>query len=254
MPLEIITIPCLQDNYAFLIHNEETGETALVDIPDAAPIQLVLDQKGWSLTDVLITHHHWDHVDGLENLNVDSARIIGAQADAHRLPPLSVAVDETSELMICGEPVQIMDVSGHTVGHVAFYFPETSAVFTADSLMALGCGRLFEGTPAMMLSSMEKFAEMPDTTLVFSGHEYTSHNASFAKTVDPTNPALDKRTSEITSARKAGMPTIPSTLGQERATNPFLRWGDPQIRAQLKMPNASNTEVFAEIRERRNNF
>lgn len=254
MPLEIITVPCLKDNYAYLIHNPQTGETALVDIPDALPIQAVLAQKGWTLTDILITHHHWDHIDGLPALAAEGVRIIGAAADAHRLPKLSEAVTEESIVTICGETVQILDVSGHTIGHIAFYFPETGAVFTADSLMALGCGRLFEGTPEMMHGSMKKFAPMADTTLVYSGHEYTAHNARFAKTVDPSNPALDQRIAEIGTARNAGLPTVPSTLGQERATNPFLRTEDAGIRATLRMPDAKNVAVFAEIRERRNNF
>lgn len=254
MPLEIIIIPCLQDNYAYLLHNAETKETALVDIPDAAPIQAVLDQNGWTLTDILITHHHWDHIDGLPNLDTKNVRIIGATADAHRLPELSESVSEESVLTVCGEPVQILDVSGHTIGHIAFYFPKTGAVFTADSLMAMGCGRLFEGTPEMMLESMEKFIPLPDTTLVYSGHEYTAHNAAFAKTVDPQNAALDQRIAEITASRDARMPTVPSTLGQERATNPFLRTDDSGIRAAIHMPDAKNVAVFAEIRERRNTF
>ncbi|MEY8095981.1 hydroxyacylglutathione hydrolase [Falsihalocynthiibacter sp. S25ZX9] len=254
MPLEIVTIPCLKDNYAYLIHNSETGETALVDIPEAAPIEAVLAQKGWTLTDVLITHHHWDHIDGLEALSVGKARIIGAKADAHRLPPLTLAVEDSSVLTICGESVQILDVSGHTIGHIAFYFRKTGAIFTADSLMVMGCGRLFEGSPEMMLGSMEKFAKMPDTTLLYSGHEYTAHNANFAQTVDPENTALITRITEISAARDAGLPTIPSTLGQERATNPFLRYEDAHIRATLNLQEASNVEVFAELRTRRNGF
>ncbi|WP_380053634.1 hydroxyacylglutathione hydrolase [Falsihalocynthiibacter sp. SS001] len=254
MPLEIVTIPCLQDNYAYLIHNNESGETALVDIPEAEPIQSVLDRKGWTLTDILITHHHWDHIDGLEQLDTSTARIIGAKADAHRLPDLTVAVSEGDELTVCGEKIGILDVSGHTIGHIAFYFPRTGAVFTADSLMALGCGRLFEGTPAMMLASMEKFAGMPDSTLVCSGHEYTAHNARFAVTVDPKNPALLQRVTEVNEAVNAGLPTVPSTLGQERATNPFLRSHSQGIREALGKPDASDVEIFAEVRELRNNF
>lgn len=254
MPLEIITVPCLKDNYAYLIHNALTGETALVDIPDAAAIQAALSQKGWTLTDILITHHHWDHIDGLADLETKGVRVIGAAADAHRLPELDEAVTESSALTVCGEKVQIIDVSGHTIGHIAFYFADTGAVFTADSLMALGCGRLFEGTPEMMLGSMEKFSTMPDSTLVYSGHEYTAHNAAFAKTVDPSNPALEQRIKDITAARKAGTPTVPSTLAVERATNPFLRADDAGIRTTLQMPDAKNVAVFAEIRERRNNF
>lgn len=254
MPLEIITVPCLEDNYAYLIHNPLTGETALVDIPEAAPIQSTLSQKGWRLTDILISHHHWDHVDGLSDLETEGVRIIGAAADAERLPKLTQEVSEKSVLTVCGETVHILDVSGHTVGHIAFYFPDTGAVFTADSLMAMGCGRLFEGTPEMMLGSMNKFSEMPDSTLVCSGHEYTAHNAAFAKTVDPNNSELDQRILEIAEACDAGLPTVPSTLGKERATNPFLRVHDAGIRATIQMSEAKDVAVFTEIRERRNKF
>lgn len=254
MPLEIVIVPCLQDNYAYLIHNGQTGETALIDIPEAAPIQAILTQHSWALTDVLITHHHADHIDGLESLNIGTARVIGAKADVHRLPPLSLAITEGDDLVVCGENVNVLDVSGHTIGHIAFHFPETSAVFTADSLMVMGCGRLFEGTPEMMLNSMEKFADMPDDTLVYSGHEYTAHNANFAQTVDSRNAALKTRIEDIAQTRAAGLPTIPATLGQERATNPFLRYEDADIRATLDLSTASNVEVFAEIRTRRNKF
>ncbi|MEM6658826.1 MAG: MBL fold metallo-hydrolase, partial [Pseudomonadota bacterium] len=147
MPLEIVTVPCLSDNYAFLAHDAVSGQTALVDAPEAAPILNELNARGWDLSHILITHHHWDHVDGLADvLDHHPATVIGAAADAHRLPPLDVQVSDGDSFDIAGEPVQVLDVSGHTVGHVAFYMPDSAAVFTADSLMALGCGRLFEGT------------------------------------------------------------------------------------------------------------
>jgi hydroxyacylglutathione hydrolase len=254
MALKIITIPCLQDNYAYLIHNEATKETALVDIPDAEPIAQMLEACGWTLTDILITHHHWDHVDGLADLPHEGARIIGAAADAHRLPDLTDALKEGDILTVCGEEMHILDVSGHTIGHIAFHFPKTAAVFTADSLMAMGCGRLFEGTPEMMLASMQKFSAIPDRTLVYSGHEYTAHNASFALTLEPDNLDLQQRVAAITVARDAGRPTIPSPMGTERATNPFLRWHSAELRSTLNLPEASDAEVFAATRERRNNF
>jgi hydroxyacylglutathione hydrolase len=254
MALKIITRPCLQDNYAYLIHNESTKETALVDIPDAEPIAAMLEACGWTLTDILITHHHWDHVDGLADLAHEGARIIGAAADAHRLPDLTTAVKDGDVLTVCGEEMHILDVSGHTLGHIAFHFPQTAAVFTADSLMAMGCGRLFEGTPEIMLASMRKFDALPDRTLVYSGHEYTAHNASFALTLEPDNLALQQRVAVITIARDAGRPTIPSGLGAERATNPFLRWQSVELRATLNLADASDVDVFAATRERRNNF
>ena len=148
MPLEIVTIPCLSDNYAFLAHDAASGDTALVDIPEAAPILAELTARGWTLSHILITHHHWDHVGGLNEVREahPDAKVYGAQADYGRLPPLDTALAEGDSLSIGGEAGTVIDVSGHTVGHIAYHFPESGVVFTADSLMALGCGRVFEGT------------------------------------------------------------------------------------------------------------
>jgi len=255
MPLEIVTIPCLSDNYAFLAHDAASGQTALVDAPESAPILAELEARGWKLSHVLLTHHHWDHVDGLTGiLEKHPAKVIGAAADAHRLPPLDQQVADGDTFEIGGEPVQVMDVSGHTVGHVAYYMPQSRAVFTADSLMALGCGRLFEGTAPQMWASLSKLAALPDETIVCSGHEYTQSNAKFAVTVDPDNAALQQRMADIEAARAAGKPTVPSTLALEKATNPFLRATDPAIQALLGMENAEPAAVFAEIRARKDRF
>ncbi|PVA09891.1 hydroxyacylglutathione hydrolase [Pelagivirga sediminicola] len=255
MPLEIITIPCLSDNYAFLAHYPGSGETLCVDVPEAAPVSAMLAQKGWTLSHVLLTHHHADHVQGLDALLADHpATVIGAAADAHRLPKLDVEVQEGDEIRIGMQTGRIFDVSGHTVGHIAAHFPDSDAVFTADSLMALGCGRLFEGSAEQMWRSLCKLMELPPDTVVYSGHEYTAANAKFAQTVDPDNSALISRSSEIDAARKQGRPTVPSTLATELATNPFLRAADPAIRAHLAMQDASDAEVFAEIRARKDRF
>ncbi|WP_209504807.1 MULTISPECIES: hydroxyacylglutathione hydrolase [unclassified Ruegeria] len=255
MPLEIVTIPCLSDNYAFLAHDSGNGQTALIDAPEAAPILAALEDRGWTLSHVLLTHHHWDHVEGLaEILTQHPARVIGAAADAHRLPPLDQQVAEGDSFEVGGEPVEVLDVSGHTVGHVAFYLPQSAVVFTADSLMALGCGRLFEGSPAQMWASLSKLAALPDDTLVCSGHEYTQSNAKFAITVDPENTALKQRIADIDRARAAGEATVPSILALEKATNPFLRVTDPAIQAHLGLANADPVEVFAEIRGRKDRF
>lgn len=255
MPLEIVTIPCLSDNYAFLAHDPDSGQTALVDAPESGPILTELDTRGWGLSHVLLTHHHWDHVDGLAGiLEKHPAKVIGAAADAHRLPALDLQVADGDTFAIGGEPVQVLDVSGHTIGHVAYYVPQSAAVFTADSLMALGCGRLFEGTAPQMWTSLSKLAALPDNTLVCSGHEYTQSNANFAITVDPDNAALRQRMAEIEKTRAAGHPTVPSTLALEKATNPFLRATDPAIQAELGMENADPAAVFAEIRARKDRF
>ena len=184
MALELVTIPCRSDNYAFLIHDDVSAKTALVDAPEAAPIQAELTARGWTLNDIWITHHHDDHIDGVAALRT-GARVIGAKADAHRLPPLDLAISEGDTVDFAGHAMQIFDVSGHTVGHLAFYLADANAVFTADSLMALGCGRLFEGTAEQMWASLSKLAALPADTIVCSVHEYT---AATPKTPKPQNP------------------------------------------------------------------
>lgn len=255
MPLDIVTLPCLSDNYSFLVHDSVSGETAVVDVPEAGVISKALQDRGWTLSHVLLTHHHWDHIDGLGDLLASHpARVVGAKADAHRLPALDLAVSEGDNFSIGGETVEVLDVSGHTVGHIAFYLPQTGAVFTADSLMALGCGRLFEGDPDMMWTSLSKLAALPSSTIVCSGHEYTEANARFAETVDPGNPALQARIRDIAAARAKNQPTVPSSLALELATNPFLRAADPAIQQHLDMQGEDPARVFAEIRQRKDNF
>jgi len=254
MPLTIITVPCRQDNYAFLVHSDETGQTALIDAPEAAPIEKALADHGWTLDQILITHHHGDHIDGVDTLRASGATVIGAGADAHRLPKLDRAVGDGETFDFAGHAVQVMDVSGHTVGHIAFYIPDAHAVFTADSLMALGCGRLFEGTADQMWASLSKLAALPHDTIVCSGHEYTAANAKFAMTIEPGNPALIARVAAIAKAHAAGIPTVPSTLAEEKATNPFLRAGLSEVKDAIGMTGTPDAEVFAEIRRRKDRF
>lgn len=253
MPLEIVTIPCLSDNYAFLARDPGTGKTALIDIPEAAPIRDALAQRNWTLDEIWITHHHWDHVGGLEEVRRDHpAPITGAAADAPRLPPLDRAVSDGDTFALGETEIAVWDVSGHTIGHVAFI--GGGAAFTADSLMALGCGRVFEGTKPQMFASMEKFKALPRDTIICSGHEYTAANGAFAVTVDPDNAALQTRMQQIETARAAGTPTVPSLLGLEMDTNPYLRSDDPAIAAHLGLAGAAPVDVFTEIRTRKDNF
>ncbi|XDA99335.1 hydroxyacylglutathione hydrolase [Sulfitobacter sp. LCG007] len=255
MPVELVTVPCLSDNYAFLIHDAGSGETALIDVPEAAPIASVLAERGWTLSEVWITHHHPDHVQGLAELLSDHpAKVTGAAADAHRLPALDREVADGDSFDFAGSKVHVMDVSGHTVGHVAFHLPADGIVFTADSLMAFGCGRLFEGTPEQMWASLSKLAALPPETLVCSGHEYTQSNGRFARTIEPDNPDLISRCNEVDRDRSRGVPTVPSTLALELATNPFLRPSNPEIRKRLGMLDASDAEVFGAIRARKDAF
>lgn len=255
MPLDLVTVPCRTDNYAFLLHDPATGRTALVDAPEAAPIEAALAERGWRLNDILITHHHDDHIAAVDTLRAaHGARVIGAAADAHRLPALDLKVADGDTFQTCGAEVRVMDVSGHTVGHIAFDVPAANAVFTADSLMALGCGRLFEGTPAQMWASLLKLRALPAERLVCSGHEYTAANLRFALTIDPANRDLILRGEEIAAARAAARPTVPSTLDLERRTNPFLRADTPVLKAAMNMANAPDVDVFAEIRARKDRF
>jgi len=253
MPLEIVTIPCLTDNYAFLLHNTLTKETLLVDAPESMPIQRELDVRGWTLTDILLTHHHGDHVDGLDALR-GSARVIGAAADAHRLPQLDLAINEADTVTICNETASVLDVSGHTIGHIALHFAISGVLFTADSLMALGCGRLFEGTAAQMWQSMLKLRTLPDETRVYSGHEYTQTNAHFALTIEPDNSDLISRVELIKKTRAANQSTVPSNLGVEKRTNPFLRADVSALQNAFGMTNSDPIEVFTQIRKKRDNF
>lgn len=255
MPVKIITVPCLSDNYAFLVHDVESDRTALVDAPEAAPVLSALATRGWTLSEVWITHHHADHVQALaEILTHHSATVRGAAKDAQRLPPLDEAHADGEAFDFAGHAVHVMDVSGHTIGHIAFYVPDAKAVFTADSLMALGCGRLFEGTAEQMWASLCKLANLPDDTEVFSGHEYTETNARFALTIEPDNADLVARTDAVTKARASGRPTVPSSLALEAATNPFLRAASPSIRRRLEMEGAEDVDVFAEVRARKDAF
>lgn len=253
--MEILTIPCLTDNYAFLLRDAGSGAVAVIDVPDAAPVLAALADRGWTLTDILLTHHHGDHIGGVEDLRAATgAKVTGAAADAHRLPPLDRAVLPGDEVMVGGLSGRVIDVPGHTVGHIAFHFPEAVAAFTGDSLMALGCGRLFEGTPEQMWSSLSRLAALPPDTLICSGHEYTASNARFALSVEPDNPALQARVAAITAARAEGRATVPSRLDEELATNPFLRAQLPQVKAAVDRARASDAECFAEIRRRKDRF
>lgn len=240
MPLQLLTIPCLSDNFAFLLFND-AREAALIDAPEAAPINAMLESHNLTLTTVLLTHHHWDHVEGLNELNApENLKVIGAKADAHRLPPLSHPVCEDDCLEVLGAQIKVIDVPGHTVGHIAYYIPSSGHVFTGDSLMAFGCGRLFEGTPGQMYKSLRALATLPDDTLVCSGHEYTQANARFAVAMFPDDADIKARAAETTRLLATKQHTVPSSLALEKRTNPFLR--------------ARSEEDFAHLRAAKDTF
>ncbi|QFU07794.1 Hydroxyacylglutathione hydrolase [Rhodobacteraceae bacterium THAF1] len=254
MRIDIVTVACRSDNYAFLVRAD--GKTALVDAPEAAPILAELDRRDWSLDEVWITHHHADHVEGLAGLKdrFSDLHVTGGKADMERLPALNRSVEDGDSFNFAGYPVHVLDVSGHTVGHIAFHMPDADAAFTADSLMALGCGRIFEGTPEMMWNSLQKIAALPDDTVIYSGHEYTLNNAKFALTIEPDNADLQARAERVEDMRDNDEFTVPSTLAEEKATNPFLRAHLASVKEAISMDEADDISVFAEIRSRKDSF
>jgi hydroxyacylglutathione hydrolase len=255
MPLEVVVVPCLRDNYAYLLRDAATGKVGVVDAPEAGPIEAALRSRGWGLDLVLITHHHSDHIDGVDALSrAFGARVVGAAADRRRLPALDVAVEDGSTVELGESAARVLDVPGHTVGHVAYYFPEAAALFSADSLMVMGCGRLFEGTAEQMWGSLSRMAALPDDTLIYSGHEYAESNARFALSVDGGNDALRARAKEIGAMRQMGGATVPARLDLERATNPFLRVPDPEFKARLGLGGLPDAQVFADVRRRKDAF
>jgi len=255
MALEIVTVPCLRDNYAYLLRDAAAGTVGLIDAPEAGPIEAALKERGWGLDLILITHHHSDHIDGVDALRkAFGARVAGAEADKQRLPALDVALKDGDTIAVGDSVAQVIDAPGHTVGHVAYYFAEAGAVFTADSLMVMGCGRLFEGTPDQMWATLTTLAALPDATLVYSGHEYAESNLRFALSVDKDNPALWERAKAIGAMRKGGAPTVPARLDLERATNPFLRASDPDFKAGIGLQDLPDAQVFADVRRRKDKF
>ena len=253
--LTIHMFPCLSDNYGYLLHDAESGTTAAVDTPDAAAIEVQLAAKGWRLTHILNTHHHADHAGG----NLDLKRrtgctIVGPRADAARIPGIDVAVGEGDVVELGSHRAAVFDTPGHTRGHIVYHFAENRAAFVGDTLFALGCGRLFEGTPGQMWSSLQKILQWPDDTRIYCAHEYTQSNARFALTVEPQNRALKERAEAVAELRAAGRATVPSTLGEERATNPFLRPQSRDLRATIELPGAADVDVFAKTRALKDAF
>lgn len=253
MALEIIVVPCRQDNYGYLLRDDATGAVASIDAPEEAPLVAALEARGWGLDLILLTHHHEDHVDAVEPLRARyGAKVWGATADAHRLPKLDRELKEGDVAGLGSSEAKVIDVSGHTVGHIAYLFE--GAAFTADSLMALGCGRLFEGTALQMWGSLSKLMALPKETLIYSGHNYGAANGRFALSIEPDNAALQDRVRRIADADRAGAPICPVTLEEELATNPFLRATEESVKAAVGLSGADDAAVFAEVRRRKDTF
>jgi len=252
--LEIVPVLCLKDNYAYLVF-EPGGACAVVDPSEAAPVQRELSQRGLKLTHILNTHHHHDHVGGnLALKQATGAQIIAAEKDRARIPGLDIGLREGETFRLGAHEARILEIPAHTSGHIAYWFAGEKAVFTGDTLFLMGCGRLFEGTPAMMSASLAKLVALPGDTRVFCGHEYTLNNGRFALTLEPDNADLQKRMKEDGETRAAGKPTVPATIALEKKTNPFLRAASHEIRRTLGMERANDVEVFAEMRRRKDAF
>ncbi len=254
-PLEIVQIPVLSDNYVYLLHDAPSGQTAVVDPAVTAPVLAAAQQRGWRISHILNTHHHGDHVGGnLEIKQATGAKVIGPAYDPDRIPGLDQPVDEASGAVFAGHDARVFFVPGHTRGHIAYHFAGSAALFCGDTLFSIGCGRLFEGTPQQMWSSLLKLRALPDETRVYCAHEYTESNCRFAVTVDPGNAALAQRTAEVRAARQAGQPTVPSTLGSEKACNPFLRADQPALMQRFAAAGSEPAAVFGAIRAAKDTF
>lgn len=255
MSLQVHQFPCLSDNYGFLAHDPATGATAVIDTPEVEPINAALAEKGWTLTHIWNTHHHFDHAGGNEALKAKwQATVVGAGHDAERIPGIDLRVQEGDSVNLGELQATVIEVPGHTSGHIAYYFPDDGVAFVGDTLFALGCGRLFEGTPAQMWQSLSKLMALPDDTVVYCAHEYTQANARFAVTVDPENAALLQRAAEIDRLRASGQPTVPTRIGLEKATNPFLRAESAGLAGALGLDVTDPVGVFAETRRRKDQF
>lgn len=254
MSLDIYQFPCRSDNFGILLRTN-TGHVALVDAPEENAILKAVEHTGWSPQLILNTHHHADHVEA--NLVLKERfglKIAGPRAEAVKIPGIDVLLDDGDVFDFHGEPVRVISTPGHTAGHVSFHFPRSSTAFTGDTLFALGCGRLFECGPEAMFQSLERLAALPAETEVYCGHEYTLANARFALTIDPDNKQLVERARKFDVLRVQGLATLPTTIADELATNPFLRSGDPAIRRTLGLEDASDSEVFAEMRRHKDHF
>ena len=253
--LQVAQFRCRSDNFGLLLHDADSGLTASIDTPDGETIWQELQQRGWQLSHIFNTHHHYDHVPGNELLKERSGcTIIGAKIDAPRIPGIDVQLRDGEVFPFAAHRLQMIETPGHTMGCVCYYVQGERLLFTGDTLFSMGCGRLFEGSPEIMWHSLQKLMALPDDTQIYCGHEYTLTNGEFALEIEPQNSALQERVKEVRQLRRARKDTLPVSLASEKASNPFLRPHSPEIRRFLDLPEATKTEVFAAIRSRRNSF
>jgi hydroxyacylglutathione hydrolase len=255
MPSETRLFLCLTDNYGVLLHDPASGATAAIDAPEAAPIEAALAATGWRLSDILVTHHHGDHTGGIAELKQrHRCRVVAPRNEAAKIPLVDVAVGEGDAVSVGALAGRVIETPGHTLGHIAYWFDAEKLAFVGDTLFSIGCGRVIEGTPEMMWQTLRKLRDMPEDTRIYCGHEYTEANIRFAKTIEPDNKLLATREAEVKKLRAQNAPTIPVTIGAEKAANPFLRADLPEVAAAIGMPGKSAAQVFTEIRARKNKF
>ncbi|WP_047307362.1 hydroxyacylglutathione hydrolase [Rhodopseudomonas palustris] len=254
MPADIRIVPCLTDNFGYLVHDPSTGATASIDAPEAAPLIAALEKEGWKLTDILVTHHHGDHVGGIAELKNKYHCRVHAPHDANaKIADADVRVEERDVVRIGSLTARVLETPGHTLDHVSYVFDDDRALFAADTLFSIGCGRVFEGTYPMMWESLLKLRALPDDFRLYCGHEYTASNVKFALGIEPGNADLQARAKQVEALRADGKPTIPVTLGEEKKANVFLRADVPSVADAVGLSGAPAAEVFGEIRERKNN-
>jgi hydroxyacylglutathione hydrolase len=253
MPAKTHLFLCLKDNYGVLVHDPDSGATAAIDAPEAAPVEAALKTTGWRLSDILVTHHHHDHTGGIAELKQrHRCRVVAPHGEAARIPLVDETVRENDTARVGGLEARVIETPGHTAGHIAYVFAADKLAFVGDTLFSIGCGRVIEGTPEMMWQSLLKLRALPDDTRIYCGHEYTLANIRFARTVEPDNAALAAREKAVEQLVAAHKPTIPSTMGEEKAANPFLRADLPAVAAKVGLAGKPAAQVFAEIRERKN--
>jgi hydroxyacylglutathione hydrolase len=253
MAAEIRTFPCLSDNFGYLIHDGATNATASIDAPEAGPVIAALEREGWTLTDILITHHHGDHVGGVAELKQKyGCRVVAPHDESAKIADVDLRVANGDVVKVGDLLARVVETPGHTLDHISYVFDGEKALFAADTLFSIGCGRVFEGSYPMMWDSLLKLRALPDDFKLYCGHEYTASNVKFALTVEPDNAALQARAEQVKRLRADNKPTIPSLLGDEKKANVFLRADDPSVAIKLHMKGASAVDVFRELRERKN--
>src|SRR4051812_36765522 len=253
MTAQIHLFPCLQDNFGVLLHDSESGATAAIDAPEAAPVEAALKATGWRLTDILVTHHHGDHVGGIAELKQKyNCRVVAPHDKTAKIPHVDVRVSQGDVVKVGTLLARVLETPGHTLDHITYVFDDDKALFAADTLFSIGCGRIFEGTYPMMWDSLLKLRALPDDFRLYCGHEYTAANVKFALTIEPNNPDPKVRAEEVARLRAAVKPTIPTLLGDEKKANVFLRADEPAVAASVHLKGAGAAEVFGELRERKN--